>query len=129
MASDSTSERLLTEKDLAARWQIKGANTLPAWRKAGRVPKYFLLGVHPRYPLAEVEAWEREHLQGSPANGNRAHRKEVVRAVPVPRAAGERKHRLGRHVLCTERPVGMERAARATPNANSEPNDAALRNP
>jgi len=59
----------LSPAQLAARWGIH-VGTLRNWRSAKRGPPFVKLGVRASYPLAGVEAWEREHageLRSRPA--------------------------------------------------------------
>ena len=55
--------RHLTATDLAERWQVP-ARTLGQWRYEGRGPAYVKIGGAVRYRLAEVEAYELEHMVG-----------------------------------------------------------------
>lgn len=53
----------LTQGELAQRWQIS-ARTLEKWRQCRAGPRYVLVGGRVRYPLLEVEAYERDRLRG-----------------------------------------------------------------
>ncbi|WP_326964621.1 helix-turn-helix domain-containing protein [Arthrobacter sp. PL16] len=55
---------MLTPTDLADRWK-KPARTLGQWRYEGRGPAYVKIGGAVRYRLADVEAYETEHLMGA----------------------------------------------------------------
>lgn len=52
----------LTPEELAARWGY-ALSTLSNFRSAGGGPRYIKFGRKVLYPVAEVEAWERSHLQ------------------------------------------------------------------
>jgi hypothetical protein len=51
----------LTQKALAKRWDL-GTRALEQMRYQGRGPKYLKICNRVRYPLDEVEKYEREHL-------------------------------------------------------------------
>jgi hypothetical protein len=51
----------LDEKQLAKRWHIS-VRTLQQWRYLSKGPQYCRFGSRIRYPLDEVEKYEREHL-------------------------------------------------------------------
>lgn len=51
----------LTAEDLVARWQGRvKLQTLANWRNLRRGPTYIRLGRRVLYPVAAVEAWEKE---------------------------------------------------------------------
>lgn len=54
----------LTPEMLAKRWHIKHIGTLANWRCKGKGPK-FIPGRPVKYPLEEVEKYEREHMVAS----------------------------------------------------------------
>ena len=57
---------MLKPRDLADRWQVP-QRTLGQWRYQGSGPAYIKIGGAVRYRVADVEAYENEHLVGSPA--------------------------------------------------------------
>lgn len=58
------SEVFLTPEQLSVRWNFRpSVNTLANWRCQGKGPKYVnIAGV--KYPLSEVEKYERKILKG-----------------------------------------------------------------
>lgn len=54
----------LTPATLAKRWELS-PRTLERWRMDGHGPYFMKLGGQVRYPLDEVENFEREHMQVS----------------------------------------------------------------
>jgi predicted DNA-binding transcriptional regulator AlpA len=54
-------ERFLTVKDLKARYGVP-VQTIYDWNAKGVGPKYMKLGIHCRYRLADVLAWEKSRL-------------------------------------------------------------------
>lgn len=54
-------DRLLTQDELAARWQVT-PRTLQNWRKANKGPKHIVMGTV-RYALSEVVKYEQENMQ------------------------------------------------------------------
>jgi len=54
-------DRLLTQDELAARWQVT-VRTLQNWRKAKKGPKHIAMGTV-RYALSEVVKYEQENMQ------------------------------------------------------------------
>lgn len=55
-------KQFLSTKDLAQRWDMT-AGTLSNWRMKRRGPKFMKAGWSVRYPLNEVEKWEKSHLK------------------------------------------------------------------
>ena len=72
----------LTPSQLAERYEIAEA-TLADWRYKGNGPLYLKVGRLVRYPLAEVEAWER--LRSSAA---RKMENASSDAIALPRTSG-----------------------------------------
>ncbi|MBP7003519.1 helix-turn-helix domain-containing protein [Amaricoccus sp.] len=58
----------LTQGALADRWNIS-PRTLERWRWLGQGPQYLKVGGQVRYRLADVEAYERNQLRASTADG------------------------------------------------------------
>ena len=56
--------RLLTERDLARRWQV-AVKTLQNARLCGRGPSFVKLGRTVRYQLADIEAFEAAAMRQS----------------------------------------------------------------
>ena len=56
---------ILDQKELVDRWGISG-RTLEGWRQRKRGPPFLRLEGRVLYPLADVEAYEAEHLQAAP---------------------------------------------------------------
>lgn len=54
----------LLPEEAAERLRVS-KNTLSNWRVQGRGPKFIKLGRKILYPLPELEAFEREHLQSN----------------------------------------------------------------
>lgn len=54
------------EDELALRWRIS-LRTLQRWRRQGRAPAHLLIGHRVLYRWADVDAFERRHLQGGEA--------------------------------------------------------------
>ncbi len=62
----------LTPGELAARWRLgnpennhaAGVATLANWRCAGKGPRWTKVGKYVRYPLVEVETYERDNTKG-----------------------------------------------------------------
>lgn len=54
----------LTIKELAERWNM-APGSLSNWRVKGMGPKYVKVGKTVLYPVAEVEAYERENVKRS----------------------------------------------------------------
>ncbi len=54
----------LTEKELSLRFGVP-AHTLQHWRRVGGGPQYLKIGRLVRYPIAEVERFERSALRSS----------------------------------------------------------------
>ncbi|MBR8000354.1 helix-turn-helix domain-containing protein [Burkholderia vietnamiensis] len=54
----------LLPEEAAERLRVS-KNTLSNWRVQGRGPKFIKLGRKVLYPLPELEAFEREHLQSN----------------------------------------------------------------
>ncbi|MGW6131338.1 helix-turn-helix transcriptional regulator [Cellulomonas sp. NPDC055163] len=54
-------QTLLSETDLAARWQVSRSNLADA-RSAGRGVPYVKIGFRVRYRLADIEAYEAASL-------------------------------------------------------------------
>lgn len=53
--------RMITAVELAERWQIP-VRTLGQWRYEGRGPEYVKIGGAVRYRLADIQAYEDEHV-------------------------------------------------------------------
>lgn len=60
--TDFDERRHLREDELALRWRIS-PRTLQRWRWKGRAPAHLQLGQRILYRHADVEAYERRHLQ------------------------------------------------------------------
>lgn len=54
----------LTDRDLAERFKISPV-TLRNWRVLGKGPRFIKVGQTVRYPLHEIEEWERAHTKRS----------------------------------------------------------------
>ena len=54
-------EKHLTQKDLAERWNVS-VRTLERWRSLGEGPRFLRLGRRIVYRHADVESFERAHL-------------------------------------------------------------------
>ena len=54
----------LSQVELAARWNLS-PRTLERWRWVGIGPRFLKLGGRVTYRLADVEAFEAEHLRNS----------------------------------------------------------------
>lgn len=52
----------LTPPELAARLKVN-ITTLAIWRVRGTGPKFMKVGRRVRYPLSEIEKWEKEQLR------------------------------------------------------------------
>lgn len=64
-------EKFLTPRDLAERYDIP-VGTVYQWNTRGGGPKRVKIGVHVRYKLADVEAWERSRYVDSNGGGEAA---------------------------------------------------------
>ena len=62
VATNSRQQHYLTANELAERLRTTYA-TVKYWRLHGKGPNYIRVGKKVVYPIAEVEAWEREQLQ------------------------------------------------------------------
>lgn len=60
--------RLLTQVDLAARWNVS-PRTLERWRWEGCGPPHLKIGSHVRYRLSDVEAFENGNLRDREMRG------------------------------------------------------------
>ena len=58
----------LNQTELAARWSIS-ARTLERWRWTGEGPAFLKIGGRVVYRLEDVEAYERNQLRASTADG------------------------------------------------------------
>jgi hypothetical protein len=65
--------RCITQNELAQRWEISEA-TLERWRSQRKGPQFLRLGGQVRYPLVDVESYERERLEvfGTGQNNSKA---------------------------------------------------------
>jgi predicted DNA-binding transcriptional regulator AlpA len=54
----------LTPLELADRFQVNDG-TLANWRSTGEGPRFIKVGKLVRYPMAEVEAWEKNQLKSN----------------------------------------------------------------
>lgn len=52
-----------TPSELARRWRIS-RKTLANWRSLGRGPRWIKIGHAVRYPIAEIQRAEKQHLDG-----------------------------------------------------------------
>ncbi len=64
MSEENHVEAFLDQGALRERWGLN-PRTLEAWRLRGQGPKYIKFGRLVRYPLAEVEKFERERMRAS----------------------------------------------------------------
>jgi transposase-like protein len=65
--------RCISQNELAQRWQISEA-TLERWRSQRKDHQFFRLGGQVRYPLVDVESYERERMEvfGTDQNNSKA---------------------------------------------------------
>jgi excisionase family DNA binding protein len=59
-------KEFLTTKDVAERYDVP-VETVRKWRNDGTGPRGARFGRHVRYPLGELERWERELLDTDPS--------------------------------------------------------------
>lgn len=69
-AGTRVEETLLTERDLARRWNLKSAKKLQADRAKGVGCHYVKIGSLVRYRLADVMEFEERNLRASTTNSN-----------------------------------------------------------
>ncbi len=63
--------KFLTAYEVSERWgSAVSTGTLANWRTQKKGPPYQKLGSKVRYPIAQLEAWEADHMVANAANDN-----------------------------------------------------------
>lgn len=80
-----TTERCMTQTELAERWRISEA-TLERWRTESNGPVFLKLGNQVRYRVRDVEAFEAEVLRESTKSQGGAMQQEAPAQLPERRS-------------------------------------------